>query len=90
MDYKRVLRLHYVNGYSSRTIGKQTYDGKSTVAEFLKRFEECKELKLAVDKYVADNKNINLYRSVLYIAMDLLLWHKKTIETDYKTFIKGI
>ena len=47
MDYKRVLRLHYVNGYSSRTIGKQTYDGKSTVAEFLKRFEECKELKLA-------------------------------------------
>ena len=42
-----------------------------------------KELKLAVDKYVADNKNINLYRSVLYIAMDLLLWHKNTHEAEY-------
>ena len=44
MDYKRVLRLHYVNGYSSRSIGKQTADGKSNVAEFLKRFEACEEL----------------------------------------------
>jgi len=43
-----------------------------------------KELKLAVDKYVAENKNINLYRTVLYIAMDLLLWHKKTIEKDFE------
>ena len=45
-----------------------------------------KELKLAVDKYVAENKNINLYRTVLYIAMDLLLWHKRTIERvfDYE------
>lgn len=43
-----------------------------------------KELKLAVDKYVAENKNINLYRSVLYIAMDLLLWHKKTTGKDFE------
>lgn len=43
-----------------------------------------KELKLAVDKYVAENKNINLFRTVLYIAMDLLLWHKKTLETDFE------
>ena len=43
-----------------------------------------KELKLAVDKYVAEHKNINLYRTVLYIAMDLLLWHKKTLETDFE------
>ena len=43
-----------------------------------------KELKLAVDKYVAENKNINLFRTVLYIAMDLLLWHKRTIEKDFE------
>lgn len=47
-----------------------------------------KELKLAVDKYVAENKNINLFRTVLYIAMDLLLWHKKILETgcEHKTW----
>ena len=60
MDYKRVLRLHYVNGYSSRTIGKQTYDGKSTVAEFLKRFEECKELSWPLSEEVTNEYIENL------------------------------
>ena len=32
---------------------------------------------LGVDQYIRKTKNINLYRSVLYIAMDLLLWHKR-------------
>lgn len=35
------------------------------------------ELKLGVDKYVRETKNINLFRSVLYIAMDLCLWYEK-------------
>lgn len=35
---------------------------------------------LGVDKYVRDTKNINLYRSILYIAMDLLLWYKDVAE----------
>ena len=60
MDYKRVLRLHYVNGYSSRAIGKQTYDGKSTVAEFLKRFEECKELSWPLSEEVTNEYIENL------------------------------
>ena len=34
------------------------------------------DLKLGVDKYVRDTKNINLFRTVLYIAMDLCLWYK--------------
>lgn len=35
------------------------------------------DLKLRVDKYVRETKNINLFRTVLYIAMDLCLWYKK-------------
>ena len=40
MDYKRVLRLHYVQGLSSRAISESTKDGKTTINEFLKRFRE--------------------------------------------------
>ena len=60
MDYKRVLRLHYVNGYSSRAIGKQTFDGKSAVAEFLKRFKECKELSWPLSEEVTNEYIENL------------------------------
>ena len=44
MDYKRVLKLHFVNGFSSRAISESTKDGKTTINEFLKRFEESEEL----------------------------------------------
>ena len=40
MDYKRVLRLHYVNGFSGRAIAESTGDGKTAVNDFLKRFRE--------------------------------------------------
>lgn len=39
-------------------------------------------LSLGVVDYVRERKNVNLYRTVLYIAMDLLLWYKETIESD--------
>ena len=45
MDYKRVLRLHYVQGLSSRAISESTRDGKTTINEFLKRFRENEVLK---------------------------------------------
>ena len=32
------------------------------------------DMNLGVDKYVRENKNINLYRTILYIVMDLLVW----------------
>lgn len=41
---------------------------------------DAEELPLGVDQYVRKSKNINLYRSILYIAMDLLLWHKQIRE----------
>ena len=67
MDYKRVLRLHYVNGYSSRAIGKQTFDGKSAVAEFLKRFKECKELSWPLSEEVTNEYIENLLLSLIHI-----------------------
>lgn len=44
MDYKRVLRLHYVQGLSSRAISECTGDGKTTINDFLKRFRESEML----------------------------------------------
>lgn len=38
------------------------------------------DMSLNVDQYVRETKNINLYRTILYIAMDLLLWHKKMFD----------
>lgn len=34
------------------------------------------DLQLGVDQYVRRTANVNLYLSILHIAMDLLLWHK--------------
>ena len=45
MDYKRVLRLHFVNHLSGREIAASCGDcSKTTVNEFLKRFRENPEL----------------------------------------------
>ena len=33
------------------------------------------DLKLGVDAYIRNTQNTNLFNSILYIAMDLLLWH---------------
>lgn len=85
MDYKRVLRLHYENGYSSRAIGKQTYDGKSTVAEFLKRFEACPELSWPLseevtNEYIEDllyKKKGNTSQDELYRSFDEEEVHRK-------------
>jgi predicted DNA-binding protein YlxM (UPF0122 family) len=48
MDYKKVLRLHYVNNLSGREIADSCGDcSKSAVNEFLRRFRECQELSLS-------------------------------------------
>ena len=85
MDYKRVLRLHYENGYNSRAIGKQTFDGKSTVAEFLKRFEACPKLSWPLseevtNEYIEDllyKKKGNTSQDDLYRSFDEEEVHRK-------------
>ena len=45
MDYKKVLRLHFVNHLSCREIAESCGDcSKTTVNEFLKRFRENPKL----------------------------------------------
>lgn len=44
MDYKKVLRLHFISKMSSRDIAAACGCGKTTVNEFLKRFNDCSEL----------------------------------------------
>lgn len=36
------------------------------------------DLLLGVDSYVRESKNINLFRTILYIAMDICLWYAET------------
>lgn len=51
MDYKKVLRLHFVNRLSIREIAESCGDcGKTSVGEFLKRFRECPELSYPLPK----------------------------------------
>lgn len=38
------------------------------------------DIKLNVDNYVRNTKNINLFRTILYIAMDLCLWFAKASQ----------
>ena len=40
-----MLALHFTNGMSSREIAETTGDGKTTINEFLKRFQQCGVLK---------------------------------------------
>ena len=42
------------------------------------------DMSLGVDKYVRETQNINLYRTILYIAMDLLLWYKGISEYNWE------
>lgn len=44
MDYKKVLRLHFINKLSSRAIAANCGCGKTSVNEFIKRFNESDEL----------------------------------------------
>ena len=38
---------------------------------------DANDLQLGVDQYVRQTQNVNLYLSILHIAMDLLLWHER-------------
>ena len=84
MDYKKVLRLHYVNDLSSREIAESNACGKTTINEFLKRFRECPEL-----SYPLPNDVTNEYiESILYkkpgVSAEQLLYRDFNEEAVYK------
>ena len=78
MDYKRVLKLHFDNGFSGRTIANNTGEGQRTaINDFLKRFKECEELSWPLSEEVT-NEHI-----------EALLYKKRgNIENDefYRAF----
>lgn len=54
MDSKRVIVLHFTNGMSSREIAETNGDGKATINEFLKRFQQCGVLKYPLPEDVTN------------------------------------
>ena len=62
MDYKQVLALHFTNGMSSKEIAETTGDGKATINELLKRFQQC-----GVQKYpLPEDVTHEFIRELLY------------------------
>ena len=87
MDYKKVLRLHYVNHLSSRDIAESSCCGKTTVNEFLKRFRECGELSYPLPEDVTNE----YIESLLYRkpgVSDNQLYRSFDEEAVYKALSK--
>ena len=75
MDYKRVLKLHFENGYCGRTIAKNTGEGQRTaINESLKRFKECEKLNWPLSEEV-----INEYIEALLYKQRFFLFLLKQI-----------
>lgn len=89
MDYKRVLRLHFVNHLSGREIAESCGDcSKTTVNEFLKRFRENPELSYPLPADVTDE----YIESMLYkkpgVSADRLLYRDFNKEAVYKALTR--
>jgi len=85
MDYKRILRLHYVNKLSYREIADSCGDcSKSAVGEFLKRFKDCQELSYPLKEEVTNE----YIESSLYkksgVSADLQLYRDFDKEAVHK------
>lgn len=87
-----LLPPHISLNTASKILGGNTKDFSLTtplmdkpLAESLRYFlsitqdgsHDMCDLQLGVDQYVRRTENVNLYLSILHIAMDLLLWHKE-------------
>lgn len=85
MDYKKVLRLHFVNYLSSREIAESRGDcGKTTVNEFLKLFKECQELSYPLSADVTNEYIEGLLYKRPGVPADQLLYRDFNKEAVYK------
>ena len=89
MDYKRVLRLHFVNHLSGREIAESCGDcSKTTVNEFLKRFRENPELSYPLPADVTNE----YIESILYkkpgVSANQLLYRDFNKEAVYKALAR--
>ena len=75
MDYKKVLRLHFVNHLSCREIAESCGDcSKTTVNEFLKRFRENPELSYPLPADVTNEYIGNMLYKKPGVSTDQLLY----------------
>lgn len=89
MDYKKVLRLHYVNNLSGREIAESCGDcGKSAVNEFLRRFRECPELSYPLKEDVTNEYIESLLYKKSGVAADQQLYRDFDKEAVYKAMAR--
>ena len=89
MDYKKVLRLHFVNRLSIREIAESCGDcGKTSVGEFLKRFRECPELSYPLPKDVTNEYLEKLLYKKPGVTADQLLYRDFDAEAVYKALAR--
>lgn len=85
MDYKKVMRLHYVNNLSSREIAASCGDcSKSAVNEFLKRFRGCPVLKHPLPADVTNEYIESLLYRKPGVSADNTLYRDFDKEAVYK------
>lgn len=89
MDYKRVLRLHFVNYLSGHEIAENCSDcSQTTVNEFLKRFRECPELTYPLSEDVTNEYIEGLLYKKSSIPADKLLYRDFNKEAVYKALAR--
>ena len=89
MDYKKVLRLHFVNHLSCREIAESCGDcSKTTVNEFLKRFRENPELSYPLPADVTNEYIEGLLYKKPGISADQLLYRDFSKEAVYKALAR--
>lgn len=91
MDYKKVLRLHYVNGLSSRAIATSCGCGKTAVNDFLKRFRECDKLTYTLPEDVTNELIDNLLYRKPGVSSETELYRPFDEQEVYKALSrKGV
>ncbi|HJB96868.1 MAG TPA: DDE-type integrase/transposase/recombinase, partial [Candidatus Mediterraneibacter intestinigallinarum] len=89
MDYKKVLRLHFVNHLSCREIAESCGDcSKTTVNEFLKRFRENPELSYPLPADVTNEYIESLLYKKPGVSADQLLYRDFNKEAVYKALAR--
>mgnify|MGYP000075617666 CR=1 FL=1 len=89
MDYKKVLRLHFVNHLSCREIAESCGDcSKTTVNEFLKRFRENPVLSYPLPADVTNEYIGNMLYKKPGVSADRLLYRDFNKEAVYKALAR--
>lgn len=87
MDYKKVLRLHFVNHLSCREIAESCDDcSKTTVNEFLKRFRENPELSYPLPADVTNECIGNMLYKKPGVSADQFLYRDCILRVNRPSF----